>query len=128
MQLVVMLAAAMGSISACSDGVCGDVSISQGIYGRVTYQSDVGNPPPVIVANESIQVLDMGNDRHIVATAVSNANGTFQLDLASGTYVLCASPGVPCVEPVVSDGLVRADLHKGFLSYWDLVGSDCSWW
>lgn len=95
------------------------VTISQGVYGRVTYQTDVSpqTNPPTPVANEPIAIMDAPNGTTI-ATSASNALGVFQSALSEGTYALCY-PSAPCITFTIGvDQIVRADLLKGFGTAW----------
>lgn len=107
------------------------LDISQGLYGRVTYQTDVSpdTNPPVPVGDEPIDVLD-GPMGSIVASTTSGSDGVFQVALDVGGYALCgpASPPTLCVTFTVTSGTrVREDLYKGFGTAWQATPrSDCA--
>jgi hypothetical protein len=118
---------------ACGDdGFCVEqrVTIAEGLYGFVTYQTDVSpqSNPPRPVAGEGISVLDAPNG-NVVTSTTSDDAGVFQVDLDAGSYALCSLPSAPCVTFTIANGqLVRADLEKGFGgAFWAVVPrSDCA--
>ncbi len=117
---------ALATLASCgSEGVneafCVEehVTIDQGLYGRVAYQTDVSpqTNPPTPVANEPIEILDAPNGTTVAATT-SKTLGVFQSPLGEGTYALCY-PSAPCITFTIGvDQLVRADLLKGFGTAW----------
>ena len=89
----------------------------------MTYQTDVAPEanPPMPVAGAPITVLDMPGGASVAETT-SDATGVFQVDLAAGSYALCYSAMSSCVTfDLAANTLVRADLHEGFASTWELV-------
>ncbi len=120
-------------LAACGDsGFCveQEIHIPRGLYGHVTYATDVSSQtnPPVPRGNVAISVLDMP-DGTIVATTASNSDGVFEIALADGNYALCEDVELPCVSFSISNAmpLMRADLHLGFGSYWLAAShSDCA--
>src|SRR5262245_17005085 len=96
------------------------VTITQGLYGQVTYLSDVGSRIPAPVSDSLIQVFDRPVQQGgvVVAQGVSDGMGAFQIELSVGTYALCAET-CPIFE-LQFDELVHADLRTGFDHIWTL--------
>lgn len=116
----------MLALGACGDNraaiacVAGEhVTAAQGLYGRVTYQSDdEGFQSPRPIAGELVQVHPQGS-LDVVASAVSDANGAFQIELAEGSYAVCTDAN--CVRfDIDANRLVRVDLRRGPVSVWTL--------
>lgn len=121
-----VLAACTGDPGFCVEQ---EVSITQGLYGRITYQSDVGRmgPEPRV---ERVEVLDMPDSTTVVAATTSNADGIFEVELTRGDFALCGTPNEPCVTFSVSPTapLVRVDLLMSFIgTHWELASrSGCA--
>lgn len=99
------------------------VTIAQGFYGRVMYYSDTdpgdqGHP----VSGMAVSVLDRPDGTQ-VATATSDADGVFQVDLPTGSYAVCAFTP-PCYTFTIGAGdLVRGDMSTGF-TFWTPMPRD----
>jgi len=99
-----------------------EVTITQGLYGRVTYTTDVGtNPQPQPTPNKPVQVLD-GPNGSAVANATTDQAGVYQVALDVGNYALCYSVDNCVSFSVAANELVRADLPTCFCdNAWLLV-------
>ncbi|HEY5922745.1 MAG TPA: hypothetical protein VIV11_13790 [Kofleriaceae bacterium] len=105
-------------LAGCGGEFCVEdqVAITQGLYGLVTYQTDVNpdenGPQPVV--SEPIDVLDAPFGT-VIAQGASNTRGVYEVSLAIGSYVLCSPQPRHCVAfSIAHEELVRADLRKGF--------------
>lgn len=117
---------------ACGSSDCEveqNVTIRQGVYGRVTYQSDVGNAGERPVAGEVVPIFDANGAA--VASATTDADGVFQVELDAGSYFICRD-GLVMREPyckpfeVTAGRCVRFDLYTAFLgSEWSAVDPPC---
>lgn len=99
-----------------------NVTISQGLYGRVTYQTDVSpdSNPPEPVSGELLSIADAPGG-NLVASGSSDGDGVFQIELDPGSYAACygAVSAFSCEAfEITSSRLTRLDLHKGMGTYW----------
>ena len=131
-RVIVVLATCVALIG-CGDSFCVEqrVTISQGLYGRVMYHSDVspdsGSSKPV--SGQLVNVLDAPGG-NIVASGSSDADGVFQIELDTGSYAACFA-GIAAYScktfDVSQNRLVRFDLHQSFGAYWsEEARSDCA--
>jgi len=117
----------------CESSFCVErnVSISEGVYGRVTYQTDVSpdSNPPEPVAGETILVADSPGGA-VVTSGTSEDDGVYQLEVGPGSYSVCyANAALACegFDVTTATPLIRVDLHKGQGTYWSREPrSDCS--
>jgi hypothetical protein len=127
--LIAVIAWMMG----CGESFCveQDVTISQGLYGRVTYHSDVspntGSSKPV--SGQVVNVADAPGG-NVVATGTSDADGVFQIELDPGSYAACYA-GIAAYSCKTFDVQLkrrtRFDLHQSFGAYWsEEASSDCA--
>jgi hypothetical protein len=110
------------ALGACSDPpptapdycVESEVTVTQGLYGRVTYTTDVGeNPQPQPVPNMAVQVFD-GPNGSAVANAITDEAGVYQVSLDVGSYALCYATNNCASFSIAANDLVRADLPSCF--------------
>ena len=94
------------------------VTIAQGLYGQVTYLSDVGSRTPRPVSGEAIEVLDRPQGS-VVTNGVSDSVGAFQIELPVGSHALCVD-NICITFDIQVDELVRADFRTGFDTFWTL--------
>lgn len=110
--------------SAASYCVENDVTITQGVYGLVTYTPDTGlNPQPQPQPQPSyvVHVLDMPNGVE-VASATTQHAGVFQATLPVGSYAICFGTDNCVSFSIAENALVRADLASCFCeNAWLLV-------
>ncbi len=127
-------AACLGLLVACTSAsdfcVEKEVSIGHGLYGRITYQSDVGPPTTEPQAGAMFGIQATPTSSAIVASATSNADGVFEVELPDGDFALCSTPNDPCVTFSISASaaLVRADLLMSFIgTHWEITPrSECA--
>lgn len=133
MKLLLVIIVLLPTLPACDASFCVEqsVGISHGLYGRVTYQTDVSpaSNPPEPVSGELISVADAPGG-NVVASGSSDSDGVFQIELDAGSYAACyaAVAAFSCeVFEITSNRLVRLDLHKGMGTYWsDEDRSSCA--
>ena len=81
----------------------GQVTIDQGVYGLLTTEDRPAN-------GDSVTVYSAG-DSMPFATATSDSNGVYQIDLPDGDYTLCTSSCTPIATP--ASATVRYDWTDG---------------
>jgi hypothetical protein len=79
------------------------VTINQGVYGLLVAAD-------VPAANQNVVVYAAGANGEF-ATATSDRDGVYQIDLPNGDYTLCTSACTPITTP--SSSLVRYDWTNG---------------
>ncbi len=93
------------------------ITITQGLYGQLTFVSDAGRVPPRIYADASATAFAAGTMTLDIGTT-SDANGVYQLQLASGDYTVCTQGRTPadgianeggCLSITLGAGRVRRD-------------------
>jgi len=123
MRLVAICVATLASLAArAADDISAACieerrAITQGVYGLVTYQSDVSlqTNPPTPVAGELIEILDKPAGAAVARTS-SDESGVLQAELPADAYALCGTSR--CITFEVPAGRrVRGDLRSGFGNY-----------
>ena len=79
------------------------VTIAQGVYGLLTTQDRPAG-------GDEVTVLSAGTTASF-ATATSDSNGVYQIDLPDGDYTLCTSSCTPIATP--ASATVRYDWTDG---------------
>lgn len=86
-------ALALAVLAGCGgEGFCpaDHVTIEQGLFGVVSYTSDVGDRGPEPSGAVRVEVMDpLGG---LAGTATSDDHGFFEIALSVGDYQLCAAP------------------------------------
>lgn len=117
----VLLLAALVAGCTSTNGIDRDIephiTITQGLYGQLTFVSDAGHVPPRVYPDTSATVYAAGTTT-LVAGTTSDANGIYQLQLAAGSYTACTQGRTPangianpggCLSITIGSGRVRQD-------------------
>ena len=131
MRLIALIAL-IEAQTGCGESSCleSKLTISAGVYGRVTYQTDVAprknGPEPV---EGQLILVTAASDHSLVAMTNSDSDGIFQVELDRAKYELCYSSGeVSCTSfETELAHRVHIDLHTGLGTYWTIEeSSDCA--
>jgi hypothetical protein len=95
------------------DCVTPEPTIAQGIYGFVTYRSDVGHASPHPSPGKRVAVLD---GELVIAETRSDVEGLYQLALEPGAFVAENDTRYDRSDPftIAAGDLIRVDVYTEF--------------
>jgi hypothetical protein len=109
-----LYALSLVSLAGCGDGVDrnieGQVTIDQGVYGLLVTGCDTSGCQDKVAVGEHVMVYAPGKSV-VFASATSDHNGVYQIDLEPGDYTLCTYSCTPLTVPTADR--VRYDWTSG---------------